>query len=167
MEKLRKTASRILFLFVCIVSVALICISALPRVFGYTPCSVHDDSMQVSYPLGALVLAQPVELANIAAGDVLVFQDPDSGGCFVRMVREIYPNEQMITAPSPDAAIDPMTTPYSCVVGRAERCIPVLGYPSLWIHTFWGKVVLALLYIIWIAVEIEVRSASKRRETPT
>ncbi|MBQ7547929.1 MAG: hypothetical protein IJT41_13315 [Clostridia bacterium] len=167
MEKLRERLSRILFLFVCIVSVALIGISLLPRVFGYIPCSVHDDSMQADYPPGALVLAKPVAFSQIAVEDVLVFQDPDTGGCFVRMVRAFMPNEYLVTAPALDVSVDPMASPYKSVVGRAMRCIPFLGYPSIWLHTLWGKAILALLYIIWIAVEIEVRSASKRRETPT
>ena len=167
MEKLRNGARRILFLFVCIVSVALICISLLPRAFGCIPCSVHDDSMQANYPPGALVLAKPVAFSQIAVEDVLVFQDTGSGGCFVRMVRAFMPNEYLVTASALDVPVDPMASPYKSVVGKAVRCIPYLGYPSLWIHTLWGKVILALLYIIWIAVEVELRSVSKRRETPT
>ena len=156
----------VLFLIVCVVSIFLICVSVVPRAFGQTPCAMHDDSMP-DFPKGALVLASPIPFEQIQAGDILVFADPDSRRCFTRAVVDIWPEQQFVTGVSTDAQPDPMTIAFRCVVGRVVRCIPVLGYPALFVHTLWGKVILALLYIIWIAVEIELHSVSKRRETPT
>ena len=167
MKKASKWFGRILFWLVCIVSIFCVCLSFLPRAIGFTAVSVRDTSMAPGIPKGALVLTVPVEFDSIQEKDVLLFADPDSGQRFLRIVVEIWPEQQLVTAASTTSRPDPMTTTYRCVVGRAVRCIPVIGYPALWLQTVLGKVILALLYIIWIAVEIELRSASKRRETPT
>lgn len=165
MNRIRKIAGRCLSVLLIAVSVILIAISLLPRAFGFIPCGMHDDSMEPQYPKGALVLAKPIAFDAIAAGDVLVFADPNSSANFTRIVREVVRDgKQFVTISASSGVIDPEMTAYSCVVGKVERSIPLLGYPAVWVHTTPVKIILASLYIIWIAVEIENRSVSKRRE---
>ena len=165
MKRSRKIFGRCLLVLVIAVSVVLIAISLLPRLFGYVPCGLHDDSMEPMFRKGTLVLAKPVAFEAIEAGDVLVFSDTDSRSSFTRVVREVWHTEQQfVTSPASSDEIDPMTTAYRCVIGRVERSFPLLGYPAVWVHTTVAKIILACLYIIWIAVEIENYSASKRRE---
>lgn len=170
MEPTKKASKRfraVLFWLVCTVSFLLICISVVPRALGQTLCAMHDGSM-ADYPKGALVLVSPIRYEQIQKGDVLVFSDPDSSRCFTRTVLRVWPEyQQIVTGVSVDSEPDPVSIPYRCAVGKAVRCIPLLGYPAMVVHSLWGKVILALLYIIWIAVEIELHSVSKRRETPT
>lgn len=157
---------RYLWILLIAVSVILIAVSLLPRAFGFIPCGLHDRSMEPTYKKGTLVLAKPIAFDAIEAGDVLVFSDPNSSAHFTRVVREVWhTEEQLVTSSASADEPDPVTTAYRCVVGRVERSIPLLGYPALWVHTTIGKIILASLYIIWIAVEIEVNGASKRRET--
>ena len=164
--KIRKRIERALLVLVIAVSVVLLAISLLPRACGYIPCGLHDDSMEPLYPKGTLVLAKPVAFEQIGAGDVLVFSDPNSSANFTRVVREVWHTEQqLVTSSASSDEIDPMTTAYRCVIGRVERSIPLLGYPAVWAHTTVVKIILACLYIIWIAVEIEAFGVSKRRET--
>ena len=166
MSRSRKIVGRCLLVLVILVSVVLIAISLVPRACGFVPCGLHDDSMEPMFGKGALVLIKPVAFDDIRAGDVLVFSDPDSSANFTRVVREVWHTEQqLVTSSASSAELDPMTTAYRCVVGRVERSVPVLGYPALWVHTTIGKIILACIYIIWIAVEIEAYGASKRRET--
>ena len=166
MNRIRKTVGRCLLILVIAVSVILIAISLLPRAFRYVPCGMHDDSMAPAYRKGVLVLARPVAFDEIKEGDVLVFSDPNSSASFTRVVREVWRDQQQfVTTSASSDAIDLKTTAYSCVVGRVERSIPLLGYPAVWVHTTPAKIILASLYIIWIAVEIESYSVSKRRET--
>ncbi len=166
MKRSRKVVGRCLLVLVVLVSVVLIAISLLPRVFGYVPCGLHDDSMEPLYAKGTLVLAKPIAFDAIEAGDVLVFSDPNSSAHFTRVVREVWRTEQqLVTSSASSDEVDPMTTAYRCVVGKVERSIPLLGYPAVWAHTTVAKIILACLYIIWIAVEIEAYGVSKRRET--
>lgn len=166
MNRIRKTIGRCLWILAVTVSVFLIAISLLPRAFGYIPCGLHDDSMEPLYKKGALVLAKPIAFDAIQTGDALVFTDPESRASFTRVVRVIWPNEQqLVTSSASTDEWDPYTTAYRCVVGRVERSIPLLGYPAVWAHTALGKIIIALIYIIWIAVEIEAHGVSKRRET--
>lgn len=166
MTNSHKTVERFLLITVILVSVVLIAISLLPRAFGFVPCGLHDRSMEPMYPKGALVLAKPIAFEAIDAGDVLVFSDPNSSANFTRVVREVWHTEQQfVTSSAASTEPDPMTTAYRCVVGKVERSIPLLGYPAVLAHSTMGKIILACLYIIWIAVEIEAFTASKRRET--
>jgi signal peptidase len=166
MNRIRKTVGRCLFILVTAVSVILIAVFLLPRAFGFIPCGMHDDSMAPQYPKGALVLARPIAFEDVEVGDVLVFADPNSSANFTRIVRKIWTNErEFVTIAASSDTIDPEMTAYSCVVGKVERSIRLLGYPAVWVHTTGVKIILASLYIIWIAVEIERYSVSKRRET--
>lgn len=166
MNRICKIVGRCLLVLTVLISVILIAISLLPRTFGFVPCGMHDDSMAPKYPKGTLVLAKPIAFDKINAGDVLVFSDPNSSANFTRVVREVWhAKQQFVTSSASSEEIDPMTTAYSCVVGRVERSIPLLGYPAIWAHTTSAKIILALIFIIWIAVEIESYGVSKRRET--
>ena len=166
MNRIRKAIGRCLFVLAISVSVILIAVSLLPRAFGYIPCGIHDDSMEPMFRRGTLVLAKPIAFDAIRTGDVLVFADPNSSANFTRIVREIRQSgKQFVTISASSGVIDPDMTAYSCVVGKVERSIPLIGYPAVWVHTTPVKIVLASLYIIWIAVEIENHNVSKRRET--
>ena len=166
MNRIRKIVGRCLLIAVILVSVLLIAISLLPRAFGFVPCGLHDDSMEPLFPKGTLVLAKPIAFEAIEAGDILVFSDPNSSANFTRVVREVWHTDrQLVTSSVSSDELDPMTTAYRCVVGKVERSIPILGYPAVWAHTTIVKIILACLYIIWIAVEIEAFGASKRRGT--
>ena len=164
MKTILKVFRAIVFWFVIAVAVVLLASSLLPRAFGYSVCSVRDDSMAPAVPQGALVLSKPIAFSDIRDGDVLVFEDPQTGECFTRNVVEVWTDKQeLVTAGADTSQFDPMTTAYRCVVGSVQRCIPLLGYPSAVFHTLWGKVCFALLFIIWIAIELERGRASKKR----
>lgn len=165
MKKTLQISKQILFVLVVAVSVVLILLSFAPRIAGYAVCAIHDKSMEPEFPVGSYVLGEKVPFETIQDKDVLIFADPETGSTFIRRVEEIWTEkEQFVTKGDSADEYDPMTTGYSCVVGRVEHTIPNLGYPSVWVHTVTGKVILALLYIFWISVEIESRRVSKRRE---
>lgn len=123
--------------------------------------------MEPDVPRGALVLSKPVAFNEIQVGDVLVFEDPQSGALFTRNVLEVWADKQQLVTiggtSSGEILPDPMTTAYRCVVGRMQRMFPLLGYPAVCFHSFLGKAVIALLYIIWAAVELERSRAAKKR----
>lgn len=167
MRTMHSAGRRILQGVVLLVSAALLLLAFLPRVLGYTPSGVGDDSMAPLLHRGDLVLTQPVTWEQIQTGDLLTFADPKTGARFTRTVAEIWTQQQeLVTVSAQSDEPDPYTTAYSCVIGRVARTIRFAGYPSVWLNTTLGKVILALLFILWIAVEIETISVSKRRDEP-
>ena len=81
------------------------------------------------------------------------------------MVADIWTQQQeLVTKDAQSDTPDPYTIAYFCTVGRVVRTVRWIGYPSVWLHTMTGKIIFVLLYIIWLAVEIEVCAAGKRRE---
>ena len=165
MRTMHKTGRRILQGIILLVSAVLILLAFVPRLMGYTSSSIGDDSMAPLLQKGDLVLTRPIAFAQIRVGDLLTFADPKTGKRFTRTVSEIWTEkQQLVTAAAQSDDPDPYTTAYRCVIGRVERTIRFAGYPSVWLNNTLGKVIFALLYIIWIAVEIESLSVSKRRE---
>lgn len=165
MAKILQISKHFFLWFVIVVSLTLLMLSVVPKWFGYAVCCVHDDSMRPAYPEGTLVLGKAVPFESIRTDDVLIFEDSGTGYTFIRRVADVWTDkEQLVTRGDTSFVPDPMTTAYRCVVAKAEYSVPYLGYPSVWLHTAWGKVVLALLYIIWFSVEIEAFRVSKRRE---
>lgn len=165
MQRVRKVLRRVLFVSVLTVSLVLIALSFAPRLLGFTPIGIEDDSMAPLLRRGDLALAKPVEFEQVQVGDMLTFYDAEEKGQFTRTVSEIWKDTQEFVTSSPTFdSPDPYTAPYIYTVGRVERTVRLAGYPSVWLHTTVGKVVAAFLLIIWIAVEIESFGVSKRRE---
>lgn len=155
--------NNILFGLVIFVSVFCILLSLLPRLTGDTVCGVQADNMAPEIQKGALVWAKPIAFEDIRVGDLLVFADPKTGACFTSRIVDFYPEQQLVTQ-NGSGELDPYTTAYYCVRGKVCFTVPYIGYLPVFLNTVFGKAAVALLYIIWIAAEIEVRSAAKRRE---
>ena len=162
---MRSIVRQVLFWLVLLLSILLIAVSVVPRAFGFTPCSVRDDSMTPLLRKGDLVLTKPIAFADICVGDLLTFADPKTGEQFTRTVSEIWTQQQELVTQSPESDTpDPYTTAYRCVVGKVRHTIRFAAYPSVWLHSTLGKVLFGMLLITWIAVEIEAYGVSKRRE---
>ena len=164
MQRAFELLRRVLFWFVLIVSVMLIVLCFAPRCLGYSSSGISDESMQPLLRRGDLVLTKPVAFEDIRVGDLLTFADPNTGDRFTRTVAEVWTEKQELVTRSAEGVLDPYTTAYRCVVGRVVRTVRFIGYLSVCLQTIPGKIVLALLYIIWIAAEIEGFAAQKRRE---
>lgn len=164
MHRASELLRHVLFWLVLVISVILIVLSFAPRCLGYSSSGISDESMQPMLRRGDLVLTKPVPFEDVRVGDLLTFADLNTGERFTRIVAEVWTEKQELVTRSAEGVLDPYTTAYRCVVGRAVRIVRFIGYPSVWLQTIPGKIVLALLYIIWIAAEIEGFAAQKRRE---
>ncbi len=165
MQKTAKTkaAGRILFICFTVLFVGIIASSFVPMLFGFIPCSVGTNEMEPAVDKGSYVLVKAVDFEDIGISDILLFESPKTGDRFVRRVADIYSDEkQLVTSRDADGALDPMTTAYSCVLGRVVHSVPFIGYLSLFCESLIGKVVIMAIFIIWIAVEIEIYRSKKR-----
>lgn len=163
MRKIRKAIGDIMFILVVVMSGLVLAITIVPKMIGYTVCGMQDGSMEPTYRKGALIIAEPVEFQQIHVDDVLVFSDQRSGNCFSRRVAEIWTEKkQFVTIADTSDAPDPVTTGYRCVLGRIQYQIPYVGYFPIFLNSVTGKIVLALLYVVWISVELEISRAEKK-----
>lgn len=165
MQKTAKTKilGRIAFAVFTVLFVCIIAMSFVPRMFGMIPCSVGSDSMEPTVARGSFVLTKPTAFEDIKVSDILLFEAPKTGERFTHRVMDIYTEEkQFVTAGDANDGYDPMTTAYSCVLGKVVYVIPLVGYLSLFVDSLVGKIVIVLFYIVWAAVEIEIYSLKKK-----
>ena len=164
MPKVTKTKifKRAVFLLFTVLFVFVIALSWLPKIFGLIPCSIASDSMEPAIGKGSYVLVRPIEFEDIKTSDILLFEVPKTGERFARRIVDIYEEKkQFVTSGDANDECDPMTTSYSCVLGKVIFSVPMIGYPSLFLDSLTGKIFIMLFYIVWIAIEIEIYRSKK------
>ena len=57
--------------------VALVVVSLVPRLFGYTPYAVLSGSMEPEYPVGSLIFVHSVDAETLQPGDAATFHRSD------------------------------------------------------------------------------------------
>ncbi|MBQ3150125.1 MAG: signal peptidase I [Clostridia bacterium] len=162
-----KIVGRVVFTVFTVLLVGVIAASFVPMVFGLIPCSIGTDEMEPAVNKGSYVVVKSVEFSEITVSDILLFEAPKTGERFIRRVSDIYSDEkQLVTSGDADGALDPMTTAYSCVLGKVILVVPFVGYLSLFAESLIGKAIILLVFVIWISVEIEIFRSEKRRVNP-
>lgn len=107
----------------------------LPRVAGATPYTVLTGSMQPDYPAGTLVVVKPVEVEDIAVGDVITYQLESGEGTVVthRVVSvgsSVSGSGERVLRTQGDAndVADQDTVREVQVKGRLWYAVPYLGH---------------------------------------
>lgn len=144
---------------------ALLCAAVwLPEVFGIEAHYVKTGSMEPNIPQGSMVYTRAVELENIVPGvDVLLFSNDAQNKSFTHRVMYIdYKNELLYTKGDANNGPDPLPTPFEQCRGRVSFYVPYWGYAVQAMNSAVGKIIIALIYIVWLAVEIEGCKSRKK-----
>lgn len=119
----------------------------LPRAAGATPYTVLTGSMQPDYPPGTLVVVKPVEIEDIAIGDVITYQ-LESGEATVVTHRVISVGTSLgsgertlRTRGDANTAADQAPVQEVQVKGRLWYAVPYLGHVGTWITSSTRQVV--------------------------
>lgn len=112
----------------------------LPRAAGATPYAVLTSSMAPTYPAGTLVVVRPVDVDDVAVGDVITYQI-ESGESAVVTHRVISVGARMsdpaerVLRTQGDANTVPDADPVRevQVQGRLWYAVPYLGHVGTWI----------------------------------
>ncbi len=166
-----KAKIKILFSSVaCCILVFLLMIVYIPKLIGYETYYIRTGSMGIVMPKGSLVFVKDVPFDEIRLGDVVTFNNDDETEFFTHRVIEIDKNNQMFTTKGDaNKEEDPAPTSYYFAKGRVDFSIPFVGYIAEFLNSTIGKVVIAAVYLAWIAVEIELfimkRKSSQEEET--
>ncbi len=151
----RKTKVLISSVLICILSFLLMIIY-IPKIMGYQSFYIQSGSMSPSIPKGSYVFVKRAEFEKISVGDVVTFRNNEETEFFTHRVVDIDATNKMFTTKGDaNKENDPSETSYYFAVGRVDFSIPVVGYIAEFFNKTVGKVVLASVYIAWIAIEIE------------
>ena len=140
---------------------------------GFRAVAVYSGSMEPQLNVGAVAFVQPVDSAEIRAGDVVTFQDPRTPGRLIthRVVERFTHEGELVyrTKGDANASVDPWTVELPGQVGRLAFDLPLAGYALIYAKTrevrtalillFAGVLLAWLLHRIWRRPEPPVAAA--------
>ncbi len=110
----------------------LLLFGAAPAVLGWTPTTVMTGSMEPRIHPGDIVVARPLPQEALAAGQVLLVDDPDHGGR-LRLHRLVSVTDQgLILRGDANSSDDSTPVATTGVRGVGFLRIPLVGAPLVW-----------------------------------
>jgi signal peptidase len=131
---------------------------------GWKLQAVQSGSMAPTYPVGSLLVVEPLDASEAAPGMAIVFQDPaDPERIITHRVVAVAPGDtlQFFTQGDANAARDPVPVPARFVRGRVRSQIDGLGFAADWLR--WPRSFLLLVVLpglLLLAVEWRARGRS-------
>lgn len=163
--KAKQIISNTFTILIICVSVVLLTVGLIPKFTDYDGYYASSDSMSPAINKGDLVFTKKVTFEEISVGDVLTFTKEGSEKWFSHRVVEINTQEKSFrTKGDHNNVQDPGYTSFDAVVGRVEKKIPLIGFIPMVLSFTWGKVILAVIYVLYIAVEVENTASKKRKK---
>ena len=125
-------------LFIAAVIVSCIPLT-VPGLFGYGVYNVESGSMAPEIPTGSVIYVKQVAPEEIAAGDVITFQN-EGGTITHRVLSNKIIEGEFITKGDANEKEDLEPVPYSALVGKVTFHLPVLGRFLIVYSSFIGKI---------------------------
>ena len=124
--------------------------------FGARLYSIQTGSMEPNYPVGTMIVVEPVEFDQLRKGDVITFV---SGGMTVthRLIDIDKDTRQLTTKGDNNNVADSSELSYDNVIGRVEFAIPYVGYLVLMLNTTFGKIMAGVVIAAIIGVLIIIK----------
>ena len=126
-------AGRLARLLVALATLALLgalLAAALPRLWGYQSYVIYGSSMEPTIKVGSLILAKPVDVADLQVGDIIAFRTPNEVTVTHRIVGIREEDGQHYFKTKGDATNGADTTEVRLESGvhRLAYKLPYLGY---------------------------------------
>jgi len=154
---MRKKIKEIVSILIVVVLVLPAIIYAVPFIVdGYYSSVIMSGSMEPAVPVGSIVVTQKIDVDNVKAGDIIVFQRSDSKTLH-RVIDKIVENDSYYFKTKGDANEDPdpWTVQPEQVNGALLLTIPYYGYLIYFAGTSIGFVLMVIIpAILLIANEI-------------
>ena len=119
-------------LVACLGLVALLLSVAIPNLWGSSSFIIYSSSMEPTIKVGSLIMAAPVEIDQVQAGDIIVFSSPSSPNTTITHrvveVREEGGTRYFKTKGDAATTADPVEVPLYGQVYRFQYEMPFLGY---------------------------------------
>ena len=141
---------------------------------GWTTLIVRGPSMAPAIPVGAVLLAEPVDDRQLRTGDVVAVQVDPEHSIFTHRIAGIVVRDDGLwiqTKGDANATPDPVLTPATAVLGRVKFLVPVLGYLMALLSTLSGMIavsgVLASLVVgRWLLATFETEAEPRPSARP-
>lgn len=170
MKRLSRHVTRALVATVLAVGIAVAALLvAFPRLTGGAALTVLSGSMTPTYPVGSVVFVQPVDPADVRAGDVITFANDDGRSFTTHRVVEIEhtpDGRQFVTKGDANRGVDPDPVVDEAVRGRVSFNVPYLGRVRDAIATPWGLSTIASLAALSLASD-HIRQLARRARRGT
>ena len=164
-KKIKKIISDVFTTIIILVSFVILTVGMLPKITSYDGYYVTSDSMSPAINKGDIVFVKEVAFEEIEVSDVLTFKREGSEKWFSHRVVKIDKAEKSFKTKGDNNTVeDPIYTSYDEVVGRVEKKFPLIGYVPMFLAKAWGKAILVIIYILYIAFEIEYVASKKRKK---
>ena len=154
---MRKKIKEIIFAIIFVALLTPAIIYAVPFVVsGYSSSIIMSGSMEPAIPVGSIVVTQKIDVDNVKAGDIIVFQRSDSKTLH-RVIDKIVENDSYYFKTKGDANEDPdpWTVQPEQIQGALLLTIPYYGYLIYFAGTPIGFILMVIIpAILLIANEI-------------
>ena len=151
-----------LVIFVSIVSLGIV---YFPRLAGYSVYSVDSGSMEPTIKTGSLIYVRHyVNFEDYVVGDVVTFSDLQRENSFTHRIVAVDTEKRTFTTKG-DANEENDLSPsdFFYAVGKVEFAIPYLGFAAAFLRNKVVKIAVMLIYIAWLAIEIEIFLAERKK----
>lgn len=147
------------------VSVVMVGMVYFPRLIGLDAFSIESGSMSPTINVGSAVFVRRYyRFEDYAVGDIVTFRNTESSKYFTHRIVDINSNDKsFVTKGDANASADPEPTSYEFAYGKVEFSIPYVGYAVSFLKGTPAKICVAVIYIAWIAIEIEVFLTERKK----
>lgn len=162
----KKKISAIMTAVVLFISLFAIGIIWFPSLLGYKTYAIETGSMEPTIKKGSMVYVEPCEnLEDYQVNDIVTFTDEVKGQSFTHRIVAIDESDGFFTTKGDANEIEdlePISSTYA--VGKVRMTVPLLGFAAEFLKLTGVKIALALIYIAWAAIEIELFLAERKKK---
>ena len=104
---------------------------AASAIFGHKVVAIHSSDMEPTLSDGDVIVARQGEPADVNAGDLMTFAEPETGDTLTRRVRAIVETGDEVVFETKADSLDQVerfSLPVDGQVAEPRRKIPLLGY---------------------------------------
>jgi signal peptidase len=126
-----------------------------PAVAGHQLYIVEGGSMRPAFEVGSIILVQPLDPAEVRAGDIITYREPDPEKADLITTHRVMSVSQteppsFITRGDANDADDPLPVPAGNLIGRVDYSVPYLGFLFSFVRTEKGILLLIIVPAVLI-----------------
>ncbi|MDD6275237.1 MAG: signal peptidase I [Clostridia bacterium] len=150
-------------IFIAVIAVGFV---FFPKLVNYKTYSIQTGSMEPNIHKGSMIYVKECKnFSDYKVGDVVTFTDFGKTKSFTHRIVAIDEENQMFTTKG-DANEENDLEPTSAMfaVGKVEFAVPYLGYVATFLNNTATKISIAVIYIAWLAIEIEIYITERKKK---
>ena len=163
--KLLTKAGDLLSKILLVIVILLVLTTVFSLASGVKLYTVQTGSMAPTYPIGTILIVEPVKFEDLNSGDTITFNI--SGGSVV--------THRIVSVDSEKKTTDSAPVSYDNVIGRVKTHIPYLGYAVLILQTRFGIIMLVIFivailsfsFLKWLYDKEDDTEEEQQTERPT